>query len=55
MLPIRTGSTLGTPEELKEQFEKLAASFQTEEIVMATFAESKEDRLESYELLARYF
>ena len=46
---------VGTPEELKVQFEKLATDFQTEEIVVATFAETKEDRLESYELLAKTF
>lgn len=45
----------GTPDELKLQFTELAASFQTDEIVVATFADTKEDRLRSYELLAEMF
>jgi luciferase family oxidoreductase group 1 len=42
----------GTPAYLKEKLEELAATFDTNEIVVATFAESREDRLGSYQLLA---
>lgn len=46
---------IGTPSELKIRLEELAGSFQTDEIVVATFAETKEDRLTSYELLSNAF
>ncbi|MBN8877987.1 MAG: LLM class flavin-dependent oxidoreductase [Chitinophagaceae bacterium] len=46
---------IGTPAELKIKFEELATSFQTDEIVVATFAETREDRLRSYELLSDTF
>lgn len=46
---------IGTPAELKIRLEELASSFQTDEIVVATFAETKEDRLRSYELLSDTF
>jgi luciferase family oxidoreductase group 1 len=42
----------GTPQYVKEKLEELAANFDTNEIVVATFAESREDRLMSYQLLA---
>ncbi len=45
----------GTPDIMKEKLTALAASFDTDEIVIATFAEAKEDRLKSYELLAKIF
>lgn len=45
----------GTPGEVKEKFIELAKSFDTDEIVVATFADKKEDRLESYRLMARAF
>lgn len=45
----------GTPGYLKEKMEELAATFDTNEIVVATFAESREDRLRSYQLLAETF
>jgi luciferase family oxidoreductase group 1 len=45
----------GTPQELKEQLTKLAADFDTNEIVVATFAETRDDRLKSYQLLAETF
>src|SRR6218665_232892 len=46
---------VGTPAELKKQFEELATTFGTEEIVVATFSETKEDRFDSYTLLAQTF
>jgi luciferase family oxidoreductase group 1 len=45
----------GTPDVMKEKLISLAQEFDTEEIVIATFADAKEDRLRSYELLANVF
>ena len=45
----------GSPVEVKLKLEGLAASFPTDEIVIATFSETKEDRLNSYALLADLF
>jgi luciferase family oxidoreductase group 1 len=45
----------GTPDEVKEKFISLAKQFDTDEIVVATFADKKDDRLKSYELLADIF
>lgn len=43
---------IGTPAEVAASFTKLAQEAGTTEILVATFSESKEDRLESYRLLA---
>jgi luciferase family oxidoreductase group 1 len=43
---------VGTPDVMKAELIELAAAFDTDEIVLATFSEYKEDRLRSYELLA---
>ncbi len=45
----------GTPQTIKPQLEQLARQMGTNEIVIATFADSREDRLTSYELLAKIF
>ena len=45
----------GTPDVVKQKFTELAESFDTDEIVVATFSETKEDRLHSYQLLADIF
>lgn len=45
----------GTPDMMKEKLIELAQQFETDEIVVATFADAKEDRLRSYELLAGLF
>ena len=45
----------GTPQYVKEKLEELATTFDTNEIVVATFAETKDDRLRSYQLLAEIF
>lgn len=45
----------GTPDTIKKEFEILANNFGTNEIVVATFADEKADRLRSYELLAGIF
>lgn len=42
---------IGTPAELEAQFAQLTSETGTEEILIATFAETKEDRMESYRLL----
>lgn len=42
----------GTPDVLREKFLQLATTFDTDEIVVATFADTREDRFRSYELLA---
>lgn len=46
---------VGTPDVVKEKMLALARDFQVDEIVVATFADSSEDRLRSYELLADIF
>jgi len=45
----------GTPEVVKASLIQLAEEFDTDEIVISTFAERHEDRLRSYELLAEAF
>jgi len=51
----RQRTIIGTPDIVKEKIEALAATAGTDEIMIATFAESREDRLHSYELLAQLF
>ncbi len=46
---------VGTPDVVKEKIGALANSFGVDEIVIATFADTAEDRLRSYELLAQLF
>lgn len=43
---------VGTPDVVKEKIEKLAADYDVDEIVVATFADTAEDRIRSYELLS---
>lgn len=45
----------GTADEVKEKLTDLAGRFRVDEIVIATFADTQEDRLRSYELLAQAF
>jgi len=45
----------GTPDVVKEKINSLAEVFHTDEIVISTFADKREDRLLSYELLADIF
>lgn len=45
----------GTPGIVKQKIEALATTFDTDEIVISTFAENAEDRLRSYEILAELF
>lgn len=46
---------IGTPDTVKEKIELLARQFGVDEVVLATFADSAEDRLRSYALLAESF
>ena len=46
---------VGTPDHVKEKILALARDFKVDEIVVATFADTLEDRLRSYELLAEIF
>lgn len=46
---------IGTPDVVKEKMVALAEDFQVDEVVVATFADSSEERLRSYELLANMF
>lgn len=43
---------VGTPDLVKDKIEKLAADYNVDEIVVATFADAFEDRVRSYELLS---
>ncbi|RYY43581.1 MAG: LLM class flavin-dependent oxidoreductase [Chitinophagaceae bacterium] len=45
----------GTPNQVKAELEQLAAEFQVEEIIITTMTHSKEDRFESFRLLATAF
>ena len=45
----------GTPDVVKEKITALATECDTDEIMIATFAEHFEDRLQSYQLLANLF
>jgi luciferase family oxidoreductase group 1 len=51
----RQRTIIGTPDIVKEKILALAAELQVNEIIAATFAESREDRFASYELLAGMF
>jgi len=46
---------IGTPDFVKEKMLSLARDFMLDEIVVATFADTAEDRLRSYQLLAELF
>jgi luciferase family oxidoreductase group 1 len=46
---------IGTPETVKDKMQALARQFNVDEIVVATFADTAEDRLDSYGLLAKTF
>lgn len=45
----------GTPEQVKKQLTELAAEFDVDEIIITTMTYSKEDRFESFRLLAKAF
>lgn len=51
----RQRTIMGTPDVVKEKITALANEMQVTEIMAATFAESREDRFLSYELLSNMF
>lgn len=51
----RQRTIVGTPDVVKKKVEALAAELDVPEVIIATFAETKEDRFESYRLLAKIF
>ena len=55
VLHNRNRLVIGTPDEMKVKIRELAAECDTDEIMIATFTERFEDRMESYRLLAELF
>ncbi|HEY8895789.1 MAG TPA: LLM class flavin-dependent oxidoreductase [Niastella sp.] len=51
----RQRTIVGTTDVVKKKIEALAAELDVPEVIIATFAETKEDRFESYRLLAKMF
>lgn len=51
----RQRTIMGTPGEVKEKIQDLAVEMGVDEIIVSTFAETREDRFRSYELLAGLF
>ncbi|WP_033370448.1 LLM class flavin-dependent oxidoreductase [Hymenobacter norwichensis] len=51
----RTRMVSGTPEQVREQLEKLAADYGVDEVTAVTITYDFQDRLRSYELLAEVF
>lgn len=51
----RQRTIMGTPDVVKEKMLAMANEMGVDEIVVATYAESREDRFSSYELLAKMF
>jgi luciferase family oxidoreductase group 1 len=51
----RQRMAFGTPDEMVKKLNQIAQDFDTEEIIMSTFTETKEDRFKSYRLLAEAF
>jgi luciferase family oxidoreductase group 1 len=55
VLHNRQRMAVGTPQQMKEKLELIGEEFGTDEIIMSTFTETKEDRFDSYRLLADVF
>ncbi|WP_017259851.1 LLM class flavin-dependent oxidoreductase [Pedobacter arcticus] len=55
VLHNRQRMAVGTPTQMKQQIEKICEDFDTDEVIISTFTESKADRLDSYRLLASTF
>jgi luciferase family oxidoreductase group 1 len=51
----RQRTIVGTTDVVKKKVTALAAELDVPEVIIATFAETKEDRFESYRLLAKIF
>jgi luciferase family oxidoreductase group 1 len=52
VLHNRQRMAVGTPDEMVKKLNQIAQDFDTEEIIISTFTETKEDRFKSYRLLA---
>jgi alkanesulfonate monooxygenase SsuD/methylene tetrahydromethanopterin reductase-like flavin-dependent oxidoreductase (luciferase family) len=46
---------IGDPSQVKKQLQKLADECGTDELIISTFADKAEDRLESYRLIKKMF
>ncbi len=55
VLHNRKRMAIGTPAQMKVKLEAICEEFDTDEIIMSTFTETKEDRFNSYRLLANTF
>lgn len=55
VLHNRKRMAIGTPKVMMEKLEKICEEFDTDEILLSTFTETKEDRFDSYRLLAKTF
>ena len=55
VLHNRKRMAIGTPAEMKEILGNICEEFDTDEILMSTFTETKEDRFDSYRLMAKTF
>jgi luciferase family oxidoreductase group 1 len=51
----RQRMAVGSPDQIKEQFNRLAGELEVDELVISTFTDRFEDRLHSYELMAAVF
>ena len=51
----RQRTIIGTPDVVKEKLQALATDCKVDEIILSTFAETKEDRFASYTLLSKLF
>ena len=51
----RQRMVVGTPEVVREKIREIAEDFGVEEIILSTFCDRIEDRLHSYELMAKLF
>jgi luciferase family oxidoreductase group 1 len=51
----RERTIIGTPDVVKKEMEIMAAELNVPEIIVSTFAETKEDRFRSYQLMADIF
>lgn len=55
VLHNRQRMAVGTPQQMREKLTLIYEEFDTDEIIMSTFTETKEDRFNSYRLLANVF
>jgi luciferase family oxidoreductase group 1 len=55
VLHNRKRMAIGTPEVMKEKIEEICRDFDTDEVLISTFTDFKEDRFNSYRLLAKCF